>query len=200
MRAISPFSRVSTPDLKLNPLKLSRPFLHPTVSRLRSFTPQSSRATSNEDSVVSHSRLFNGASPPPSHFSSISRQSSVSNLQASSIKQNGGTQDKPDNAHEVFKWTDLHSITQQVFSKASQKASSMLGAPILGSPTVLAANGLICVGTTEGKVVVYDFNQTLLCVCESNLTGPPHTYYSYTSIHIYVRKHHRSSNCPRSLS
>ncbi|KAF9529342.1 Golgi CORVET complex core vacuolar protein 8-domain-containing protein [Crepidotus variabilis] len=172
IRAISPGSRVSSPDPKLYPFKIARPFLHPTVSRLRSFTPQSSRAPSYNDSVASHSRLFDGASPAPSHFSSISRQSSNSNLQSSPVKSNGPTaQDNSQREQEVFKWTELLGVSQQIFSKASQKASSMLGAPLLGSPTVLAANGLICVGTSEGKVVVYDFNQTLLCFCDSNISG-----------------------------
>jgi len=96
--------------------------------------------------------------------------SSSSNLQSATSR--GGTLlDTPRPEQEVFKWTDLNTITQMLYSKASQKASTLLGAPALGLPTVLAANGLICVGTTEGKVVVYDFNQTLLCVCDSNMPG-----------------------------
>ena len=51
----------------------------------------------------------------------------------------------------------------------SPKASGLLGA--LGRPTVLAANGLICTGTDDGKVVVHDFKQSLICICESNVQG-----------------------------
>lgn len=88
------------------------------------------------------------------------------------VKRDGEvTVDKRFENQDVFKWTDLLVITQAVYSKASQKASTILGAPMLGSPTVLAANGLICIGTTEGKVAVYDFKQTLICVCDSNMSG-----------------------------
>jgi hypothetical protein len=162
-RVLSPESRISSPDPKLNPLKLSKPFLHPTVSRLRSFVPQSSKVDSNEDSLTSQSR--GGASPATSGFS-ISRRSSTSN---SPYKRNGTV--SPGKTQEVFKWTELNVITQTVYSKASQKASAVLGAPLLGSPTVLAANGLICIGTTEGKIAVYDFKQTLVCVCDSTMPG-----------------------------
>jgi len=170
------WSRGLSPDPKLHPFKLAKPFLHPTVSRLRSFTPQSSRAASNEDSTASHQRPPGGVSPSLSHLSSISRRSSISHLL---LKRDGEpTTDKAFENQEVFKWTDLHVITQAVYSKASQKASTLLGAPMLGSPTVLAANGLICIGTTEGKVAVYDFKQTLLCVCDSNMPG---TFLFYTN-------------------
>jgi len=72
---------------------------------------------------------------------------------------------------DVFEWRDLQVLTQAVFSKASQKASSLLGTPVLGLPTTLAVNGMICIGTTEGKIVVHDFKQTLICVCESTIPG-----------------------------
>ena len=156
---MTPPSRLSSPSY----FKLARPFLHPTVSRLRSYTPQASRQI-NEGSVVSsHSHLFDGTSPSPSHFSSISRVSSVSNLQTTSQDDtsNGET------IREVFRWTELQAIMQTIY--LSPKASGLLGA--LGRPTVLAANGLICTGTDDGKVVVHDFKQTLICICESNVQG-----------------------------
>lgn len=172
MGLMTPESVMFTLDSKVPYPKLARPFLHPTVSRLRSYTPQSSRLASNGSSATSHSHLFDGVSPSPSHFSSMSRVSSISDFKIQSSEKQGGTEaDKPMPDHNVFKWQDLQMITQTMYSKASQKVSNMLGAPLLGSPTVLAPNGLICIGTTEGKVVVHDFKQTLLCVCENQTLG-----------------------------
>ena len=36
---------------------------------------------------------------------------------------------------------------------------------------MLAANGLICIGTESGKIYVYDFKQTLKCVCGNDALG-----------------------------
>jgi hypothetical protein len=168
---------MSTPDSSFPSFKLARPFLHPTVSRLRSYTPQSSRVASNESSVASHSHLFDGTSPS---LYSISRVSSISNSQ---LPLKGGEIQWDETYHDrkVFMWTELQTVTHLMFSKASQKASTVLGAPLLGSPTTMVTNGLICIGTTEGKVVVHDFKQSLLCVCESNISGslPPFSCFPH---------------------
>lgn len=166
-----PPSRISTPDHRAPNLKDARPYLRHGVSRLRAHTPSSS-PPSNDGSGISHSQLFDG-SPAHFGFSSMSRVSSTSDFLGSS--DNSATKGEAETSstaipeQEAFKWTDLQSITQTIFSKASQKASSLLGTPTLGFPTTLAANGLLCIGTTEGKVVVHDFKQVLLCVCESNV-------------------------------
>ena len=36
---------------------------------------------------------------------------------------------------------------------------------------MLAANGLICVGMDNGRILVFDFKQTLKCVCGDPATG-----------------------------
>lgn len=168
-RRMTPDSVLSSRDSGLSYARLAKPFLHPSISRLRSCTPQSTGIISNDSSVTSHSHIFAGVSPSPSRFSSLSRASSITNLQ-SSVKQ-ADQQSNPPREQNIFKWTDLQGITQTLFSRASQKVSNVLGAPLLGVPTVIAANGLICVGTTEGKVAVYDFKQTLICVCENTTIG-----------------------------
>ncbi|KAL0574961.1 hypothetical protein V5O48_007006 [Marasmius crinis-equi] len=137
---------------------LARPFLHPTVSRLRSFTPQASPVPS----ATSQSNIFPGTSSP-SHFSSMSRMSSISNLRSGTSDSVDGKSSKQPKS-EVFQWTELRNISHHVYSSYSTKPSSVLGAAS-GSPTVLAANGLICIGTDDGKIIVYDFKQTLKCVC-----------------------------------
>lgn len=49
----------------------------------------------------------------------------------------------------------------------------MLGSLALGSPMVLAANGLVCIGTDSGRIFVFDFKQTLKCICGNDGSGMP---------------------------
>jgi vacuolar protein sorting-associated protein 8 len=176
-------SRTSSPLTlqDLTPSKLiARPFLHPNVSRLRSYTPQHSNSLMASTSSIGSGTGFGVGSPSPSHFSAVSRMSSVSNLRdlasTGSLSEsghglNGNDHSSREKPREPFKWTPLRTISNQLFSAAASKAASVLGAPTLGTPTVLAANGLICVGTEEGKICVYDFKQTLKCVCGNDSTG-----------------------------
>lgn len=170
---LTPPSRTLSPAMLGRSPKLNRPFLHPTVSRLRSFTPRQDSPTPS-DRVSSpfsqSSQLFEAQSPSPSHLSSISRTSSASNFAPSSSgKAQAGSGNPSD--RQVFKWSELHAITHQLFSKASQKASSVLGKASYGNPTVLAANGFICLGLEDGRIVVFDFKQTLKAVCGDETLG-----------------------------
>ncbi|KAF8664377.1 hypothetical protein AX16_000748 [Volvariella volvacea WC 439] len=188
--------RFSSPPPSGTPSKLGRPFLHPNVSRLRSYTPQNSSAPSTGS--FSHSHIFDGGSPSPSHFSSMSRMSSTSNLHALSMSPGKANGNHVPLRGDIFKWTDLRSITHHIYaSKAQQKASSILGAPSLGTPTVLAANGFICIGTDEGCVVVYDFRQTLKCIC--GIGGSGKTVGAVTALalshdHTYVATGHATGH------
>lgn len=136
-------------------------FLNPSVSRLRSFTPGIIPRTSSDISLVSL-QTAPGVTSVSSHFSSRSR--------ASSLLVHSDATSKP-KEREVFKWAELGSITQHFSSRPSQKAISVLGARPASRPTVLAANGMICVGTEDGSVHVFDFTQTLKCVCGTDLNG-----------------------------
>ncbi len=62
-------------------------------------------------------------------------------------------------------------IGEHIYAGQGAKVSSLLGAQSSGSPTVLAANGLICIGTDTGRVLVFDFKQTLKCVCGNESSG-----------------------------
>lgn len=130
-----------------------QPFVHPSVSRLRSFLPTSPAQSANLG-LPSDSLTPAGGYSPLSHVSNLSRASTP-------LRHDGDlTVDS-----ETFRWTSLQTVTGQLFGKRQSKAALLLGASNLGSPTVLAANGLICVGTDAGRIFVFDFKQTLLCTC-----------------------------------
>ena len=74
-------------------------------------------------------------------------------------------------AREVFQWTSLNVISNFVFSPKASKALNAIGPTDLGTPTVLAANGLICVGTETGFICVFDFKQNLKCFCGTDAVG-----------------------------
>lgn len=152
------------------PAKKMRPFLHPTISRLRSTTPQTSRSPSVGSLGTLNSQL--GLSAPPSNFSALSPTSSQSNLPEVPA---AGASDAAAEEREVFRWTQLRNITEVMYGNhTNQKVVSLLGTPSLGSPTVLAANGMICIGTDLGRVLVFDFKQNLKCVCD-----PPGAHHEH---------------------
>ncbi|KAI0929914.1 hypothetical protein AcV5_006753 [Taiwanofungus camphoratus] len=169
---ISPLGTLSPPQMvstngTSTPPRLSRTYLHPTISRLRSSTPQASRVPSSGSVGTTYSHANEGASAAPSHFSALSRISSLTNLSAS-LGRADSANGQSYQVREVFKWTQLRTIGDYIYVQQPQKASTLLGTENVGSPTVLAANGLICVGTDAGKVLVFDFKQNLRCVCGNN--------------------------------
>ncbi|KAH9961560.1 Golgi CORVET complex core vacuolar protein 8-domain-containing protein [Russula dissimulans] len=152
------------------PSKHSPLFLHPTISRLRSYTPHASPTTS----ATSANSALRGISPSPvpSSFSTLSPGSSASaNIPLPGIAEAKGDfaqmngHDSSD-AREVFRWTHLRALGAYLSPPhPSNKAQVVLGAPAVGTPTVMAANGLVCIGTESGRILVFDFKQTLRCIC-----------------------------------
>ncbi|CAE6499315.1 unnamed protein product, partial [Rhizoctonia solani] len=148
---VSPMSpeRGTSPEPQ-DPLK--RPaFLHPHVSRLRSFVPQDRHSSTSHASFASQ-RSTSGLPAPSaaaSHFSAISRSSSRSRL--SDLSQ------RP--IRDAFRWTTLHTASGLTHS-----------ASLYGRATVLAANGLICLGTSSSRALIFDFRQQL-----KHVIAPPNT-------------------------
>ncbi|THH10658.1 hypothetical protein EW145_g1176 [Phellinidium pouzarii] len=169
----------------------ARPFLHPSISRLRSsLQVQDQRVASPSSLGIGHSiaRGFDTHTSSPSHISSISRTSSVSNLQVAFTSASGD-----DNEQEAFKWTSLRLIGQFIFQTTSEKANAVLGSPALGAPTVIAANGLICIGTDAGRVLVFDFKQHFKCICGDETSARPFgpvTALALSHDHTYVAVGH----------
>ncbi|KAJ7096273.1 Golgi CORVET complex core vacuolar protein 8-domain-containing protein [Mycena epipterygia] len=188
--------RVGSPGMNGSPSKmLARPFLHPNVSRLRSYTP-GSRPVSSASIGTLGSHFFDASSPSPSHFSAMSRMSSLSNLHTpSSSEAPAGLRDPAAAAREVFRWTQLRNITHHLYAPKAGKASSLLGPSSLGAPTVVAANGLICIGTDNGTICVYDFKQSLKCVCGNDVAGKavgPVSALALSHDHTFVASGHAS--------
>ncbi|KAI0715216.1 hypothetical protein C8Q76DRAFT_568514, partial [Earliella scabrosa] len=70
-------------------------------------------------------------------------------------------------AHEVLRWTQLRVLGEHIYAGQGSKASALPGTQSSGSPTELTANGLVCIGTDTGRMLVFDFKQTSKCVCGS---------------------------------
>ncbi|KAH0827902.1 Golgi CORVET complex core vacuolar protein 8-domain-containing protein [Lanmaoa asiatica] len=156
-----PAMTTPSPEHLLTPLHspgdLPQPYLLPSVSRLRSFASSSPRNEVNHNLPADISAAIGFASPP-SRVSDISRSSTPGAGAAA-----WGSYLKVE--REVFRWTVLQNVGNQLCRKRPSKSAIVLGASNLGSPTVLAANGLICIGTDVGRIFVFDFKQTLLCIC-----------------------------------
>ncbi|KAG1752980.1 Golgi CORVET complex core vacuolar protein 8-domain-containing protein [Suillus lakei] len=175
-----PPSRVGSPAPNGPFLQFPKPFLHPNVSRLRSFTPKGSPAPSTG---LPHAQPINSFSPSPSHFSEISRTSSPS------TGHNGVLIGQE---REVFRWSSLRSAGSHLYNQ-KPNASSVLGDPITGAPMVLTVNGFICVGTDKGRIFVFDFKQTLKCICGSDSSGStvgPVSAIALSNDHTFVASGH----------
>lgn len=154
--------------------KLQHPsFLNPTFSRLRSFVPKD--PPSSNESPASSVTAPNIHFDASSHFSSISRSSSLTNIPETGSQ---GGSSNADTMHarprtklkrEPFRWTALKNILIHVRTPPNatpQKAAKVLGGFLsTETPTVMAANGLVCVGTTQGRVHIFDFKQQLRSTC-----------------------------------
>lgn len=140
-----------------------QPFLLPSVSRLRSCVSSSPRSQVNHSLSADISAAIGFASTP-------SRVSEISRSSTPGIGM-GARRGYLKVEREVFKWTVLQNVGNQLYGKRPSKAAIVLGASNLGSPTVLAANGLICVGTDAGRIFVFDFKQTLLGICGNDASG-----------------------------
>ncbi len=203
----SPSPRTLTPIPRKASSKIAKSFLDPTVSRLRSHTPHPSTSSSHLETTLSSSFIgFHSPSPSQQNVDSaahhtLSRVSSFSNFNSYSQSQSHQPSSAQAQNHsevvkaviqsiekDVFRWTNLNTITKEVYAPASsavRKAMSILGAQKFEMPTVLAANGYICIGTSDGKVLVYDFRQNLKCVCGEDSPGelsPPFFECFYTGL------------------
>ncbi|KAH7926724.1 hypothetical protein BV22DRAFT_1008463 [Leucogyrophana mollusca] len=179
------------PNGMLSPLP--KPFLHPTVSRLRSYTPQPSRLPSGGSAGTFNSPGLHGISPLPSHFSDISRTSSPSNVNPTT--RQGYSNGQPRAEREVFRWMQLRNAGSHIYNQGPMKASTVLGSPLAGAPMVLAANGLVCVGTDTGRILVFDFKQALKCICGNDAlasTVGPVSSVALSNDHTYVASGHTS--------
>lgn len=71
----------------------------------------------------------------------------------------------PVDGNKSFKWVSLSKITQRLRINRSGTRESLLG-----MATVMKASGIICIGTAKGWAMVFDYSQTLRCVCGNDAT------------------------------
>jgi hypothetical protein len=159
------------------PSKLSPSFLHPSTSRLRSYMTHASPVTSVTSPNSPLHRI--SPSPAPSSFT-LSPGSSSAHLPLGAAGKRDLSQANghdSSNACEVFRWAQLHSLGTHLSARhPSNKVQAMLGASAVGAPLVMAANGLICIGTESGRILVFDFKQTLRCICGDPSSGAFQTF------------------------
>lgn len=149
---------------------LNRPaHIHPQIHRLRSSQRYPSISSIDSFATGADLRKLNG-SPASSKFDQLSRQSSHSNIHELDTEPQSTP---PSSVHQAealassfssFRWTPLRRISGKVFPGSAKTAA-------MGQPTVLAASGIICVGTAKGWVMVFDYAQTLKCVCGNDAIG-----------------------------
>jgi hypothetical protein len=105
------------------------------------------------------------------------------------------------NEREVFKWTRLRNIEDIIFSREGlKKRPAPLVDANVGTPTVLAADKFICVGTDAGRILVFDFKQTLRCICGTETLGMSPRRLSICDLQLFPRKDRGRRNRDRSLS
>jgi hypothetical protein len=117
-------------------------------------------------------------SPVPSSFTLSPGSSSSAHLpfplpgtqEKHDFSQSNGH--NPFDAREVFRWAQLHNLGTHLPTRhPSNKVQAVLGSPAVGAPMVMAANGLICIGTESGRILVFDFKQSLRCICGDPASG-----------------------------
>lgn len=149
----------------------------PSISRLRSHMRHPS--SSSIDSSISSQQPHVSRSVSSSHFSQLSRTTSSSTLHSLSSSNPAPPLSRPGpSSHPLLSdplhYTTLKRISYTLYpSRSSNKLASM-GAlssetrgndvknpsslrPEFGVPSIMVANGLICVGTDQGWVGVWDF-------------------------------------------
>jgi hypothetical protein len=173
--AREPISPAKSTLSRRSSAQLQRP-AHFTVTRLRS--TQRLPSSSSIDSFRTEPDLLI-RSAESSRFGALSRQSSSVNL--NDLKWSD--KDRPSSASSfvnldalaqstnALRWTPLPKISAKAFPNRQRQQNGvdspqrLAPMPQLGQPTTLAANGMICIGTARGWVMIFDFAQVLKCVC-----------------------------------
>ena len=140
------------------------PYLHPSVSRLRSHMRSSSLSSqhslpSRQDHLT-HSRI-------PSHFSQMSfthsDSASVASDSRNPIPPIPATPQMPIKSEPAFNFHPLRQLSAYLSLK--QGGNQTVGK--IGRPTVMDVRGMIAIGTEGGHVAIFSFNQDLQCVLGS---------------------------------
>ncbi|KAH9810249.1 Golgi CORVET complex core vacuolar protein 8-domain-containing protein [Melampsora americana] len=143
------------------------------------------RSTSNSPAMsdfpqdlLAHHRLRSPLSPTSDL---ISRNSSISHLydlnEASSSQMTSSVIDESTQVQYntgLFHWASLRRISSKIYPNPKRNPTSLTKASsaantLLGLPTVIAASGVIVIGTAKGWAMVFDYASNLKCVLGTDL-------------------------------
>ncbi|KAG2109217.1 hypothetical protein DEU56DRAFT_920375 [Suillus clintonianus] len=116
--------------------------------------------------------------PPLTSPSSTLRLEQYGHLQRSRSQANAVQTSSPPHPHPPRTHTHIHIPLRDLLT---------------GAPLVLTANGFICVGTDKGQIFVFDFKQTLKCICGSDSSGStvgPVSAIALSNDHTFVASGH----------
>ncbi|KAI5478318.1 late endosome to vacuole transport-related protein [Pseudohyphozyma bogoriensis] len=166
----------SIPDSLASAAFPRRPVGHPQIARLRSAQLQHPRIPSASTQLSAFECQTVEDRPASSTFDLRSRRSSLSNLPDTLTFDSPDASTPPPSSSvgrtpsETFKWTPLRRISTRIYPPSTKGGAGFTSAGaahagLMGTPTVLAVNGIVAMGTSKGWVLVFDFSQNLRCVC-----------------------------------
>lgn len=186
------------------------PLINAQLSRLRS-----SRRFPSSSSYSSFASDFKNRSAVEEmhfNFGTLSRHSSMSNIRdhpASTGMSDSNIIDLEAlsklASSTTLRWNPLRKISARVFSGPAPPlqngAANGHQQQHLGQPTCMATSGVICIGTSKGWTMVFDFAQSLQGICgNETLCSQPNEFASRSNAELSHRLPKWLRHCSSSLS
>ncbi|KAK9462484.1 Golgi CORVET complex core vacuolar protein 8-domain-containing protein [Lipomyces oligophaga] len=124
------------------------------------------------------------SSSPSGSFAHSSRISSIS-VNFEDLFEGLNGDDQGNLPWEVIRWTKLRKLSSQIYSD--------IGKQQFGAPTCIAISSTIALGTAKGYILIFDFNQNMLCALGSNVNVAPAgavTSLCFSHDHTYIASGH----------
>ncbi|KAK7206946.1 Golgi CORVET complex core vacuolar protein 8-domain-containing protein [Myxozyma melibiosi] len=124
------------------------------------------------------------SSSPSGSVGQSSRMSSVS-INFDDVFDSLPSDDQNRLPWDVVRWTKLRKLSSQVYSEAGKNQ--------FGPPTCVAVASTVAIGTAKGLVLMFDYNQNLLCALGSNINmsaAGAVTSVAFSHDHTYIASGH----------